>query len=266
MKKTIIIFATLLSGIILLSCTQNSKTKSSVPENMQLVWSDEFDKDGEPDPEKWSYSIGGNGWGNGELQKYTKDRKNSFVKDGKLSIVAQNENGTWTSARLKTQYIASWKYGYIEISAKLPKGIGTWPALWMMPEFDKYGGWPRSGEIDIMEHVGFDQNKIHTTVHSSANNHKKGTQLTHSDVIKGVSNKFHTYAIHWDENFIEWFIDGIPFYKVENTHNGITQWPFDQKFYLIMNLAIGGSWGGQQGVDKKMNKAQMLVDYVRIYQ
>lgn len=265
MKKLLPILTIVSAGLIFASCG-SSKPKSAAPENMKLVWSDEFDVDGAPDPEKWGYSIGGGGWGNGEEQKYTDTRENSFVKNGKLSIVALKNKNKWTSARLKTQYIASWKYGYIEVCAKLPKGVGTWPAIWMMPEHDKYGAWPRSGEIDIMEHVGYDQDRIHTTIHSNANNHKKGTQLTRFDIVKGVSNKFHTYAIHWDEDFIEWFVDGVSFYRVENTHEGIASWPFDQKFYLILNVAIGGGWGGQQGVDKKMDKAEMLIDYVRVYQ
>ncbi|TAH54606.1 MAG: glycoside hydrolase family 16 protein, partial [Treponema sp.] len=133
------------------SCT--GKTASSVPEGMELVWFDEFETDGAPDASKWEYSTGGNGWGNAELQFYTDTRDNSIVKNGNLVITAKLDKGTWTSARLKTQYKGDWLYGYFEIRARLPEGIGTWPAVWMLPTHSSYGQWPRSGEIDIVEHV-----------------------------------------------------------------------------------------------------------------
>ncbi len=248
--------------LTLVGCT----AKSAVPEGFELVWSDEFDVDGAPDPEKWDYSTGGHGWGNGEEQWYTEDRENSFVKDGKLTIHAFKKGIRWYSARLKTQYLQSWTYGFIEVRAKLPEGVGTWPAIWMMPEYDNYGGWPRSGEIDIMEHVGYDQDVIHTTIHTQAFNHKIGTQKNNFEKVKNVSKKFHTYAINWTPDYIEWFVDGESFFKFENTGGGIEEWPFNHPFYLIMNIAIGGSWGGQQGVDKQMQQATMEVDYVRVYQ
>ena len=262
--KAVLVLAVFSVGVISVSCQK--EPVSAVPEGMKLVWSDEFDKDGAPDSEKWDYSVGGNGWGNGEIQKYTNTRDNSYIEKGLLNIVAINNNGMWTSARLKTQYKASWTYGYIEVRAKLPSGVGTWPAIWMMPEFDRYGGWPRSGEIDIMEHVGFDQDMIHTTIHTLDFNHKKNTQKTKFGKIPNVSKKFHTYAINWTPEYIEWFIDGESFFKFENTGKGKTQWPFDDKFYLILNVAIGGSWGGQQGIDKSLKKPTMQVDYVRVYQ
>ena len=262
--KTALFLSVFIFGITLASCKK--EPVSAVPEGMKLVWSDEFDTDGAPDGEKWDYSLGGNGWGNGEIQKYTNKRDNSYIEKGLLNIVAINNNGMWTSARLKTQHKAAWTYGYIEVRAKLPSGVGTWPAIWMMPEFDRYGGWPRSGEIDIMEHVGFDQNRIHTTIHTLDFNHKKNTQKTASGIISNVSKKFHINAINWTPDYIEWFIDGKSFFKFENTGNGKTQWPFDDKFYLILNVAIGGSWGGQQGVDKTLKTPTMQVDYVRVYQ
>lgn len=239
---------------------------SSVPEGMALVWSDEFDVDGAPDPEKWDYSIGGNGWGNAELQNYTNKRENSIVRKGKVEIRAVNNGGLWTSARLKTQYLAGWKYGYIEVRAKLPEGVGTWPAIWMLPVGDIYGGWPRSGEIDIVEHVGFDQDKIHTTVHTSAYNHKINTQRGANAVVKGVSASFHVYGLEWNSEYLQWYVDGEPFFRFDNEHKTIAEWPFDIPYYLIMNVAIGGSWGAQQGIDKKMKEAVMTIDYVRVYQ
>jgi len=270
MKKTLIINTILymmLSSLI--SCTDTSVADpgtAHVPSGYQLVWQDEFTYSGAPDPEKWAYSLGGNGWGNGEVQFYTDKRNNSFVDKGKLTIRAQNENGLWTSARLKTQYKADWTYGYIEVRAKLPKGIGTWPAIWMLPSYEAYGGWPRSGEIDIMEHVGFDPEVIHTTVHTLSYNHKIGTQKNHHEKIPGTTDGFHIYAILWDEDSIQWFIDGKPFYQFKNEHSSYAEWPFDKPFYLIINLAIGGSWGGQKGIDKNLKEAQLEIDYVRVYQ
>jgi beta-glucanase (GH16 family) len=251
-------------GVVGLS---DAEPRSAVPAGYSLVWSDEFSGDSsEPDKEKWDYSTGGNGWGNGEVQNYTNKRENSFVKDGLLSIVARKDNGSWTSARLKTQYKADWTYGFIEIRARLPKGVGTWPAIWMLPTFDKYGGWPRSGEIDIMEHVGFDQDVIHTTAHTMSFNHRKETQKNAHEKIPGVSSRFHVYAVEWTPDYLQWYVDGAPFYRFDNPKETVAEWPFDIRYYLIMNLAIGGSWGGQKGIDERLKTARMDVDYVRIYQ
>ncbi|MBO4320052.1 MAG: glycoside hydrolase family 16 protein [Treponema sp.] len=246
------------------SCGQ--KDGAFVPDGYTLVWSDEFNTDGAPDNESWDYSLGGGGWGNAEIQKYTDSRDNSFIKDGHLAIVALKEGSKWTSARLKTQFKKSWTYGYFEIKAKLPSGVGTWPAIWMMPEIDKHGGWPRSGEIDIMEAVGFDQDRIHTTAHTSAFNHKKNTQKNNNGIIKDTTTKYHIYAVEWTEDYIQWFIDGEPFYKFEKLSDDYEEWPFDHNFYLILNIAIGGSWGGQEGIASDLERAEMDIDYVRVYQ
>ena len=246
------------------SCGQ--KDGAFVPDGYTLVWSDEFNTDGETDKESWDYSLGGGGWGNAEIQKYTDSRDNSFIKDGHLAIVALKEGSKWTSARLKTQFKKSWTYGYFEIKAKLPSGVGTWPAIWMMPEIDKHGGWPRSGEIDIMEAVGFDQDRIHTTAHTSAFNHKKNTQKNNNGIIKDTTTKYHIYAVEWTEDYIQWFIDGEPFFKFDKLSDDYEEWPFDHNFYLILNIAIGGSWGGQEGIASDLEKAEMDIDYVRVYQ
>lgn len=248
------------------SAARNAAPVSNVPSGVSLVWSDEFDADGEPDPAKWDYALGGNGWGNQELQNYTADRNNSFVKKGALHIVAKNEGGLWTSARLKTDGKAEWKYGYFEIRARLPKGVGTWPAIWMLPRYSKYGNWPRSGEIDIMEHVGFNPDAIVTTAHTKAYNHTIGTQKSASRNVAGAMSGFHTYAVDWREDSIAWFIDGVEAYRFANENATSAEWPFDIPFCLIMNVAIGGSWGGQQGIDPKLKSAEMIVDYVRVYQ
>lgn len=256
-------FASLVVLCVFLGCEINN---NSIPEGMSLVWADEFSVSGEPDPEKWDYSVGGHGWGNGEVQKYTDSRENSFVKKGKLTIKAIKDRGVWTSARLKTQHKADWTYGYVEVRAKLPEGVGTWPAIWMMPVADSYGGWPRSGEIDIMEHVGFDPNMIHTSIHTQAFNHKINTHKSAFALVPDVSKKFHVYAMEWDPNYIQWFVDGDLFFRVDNPHETIREWPFDIPFYLIMNVAMGGGWGGQKGIDKELLEATMQIDYVRVYQ
>ncbi len=258
-------------GAVVLAMTgcSDRKVKSGVPEGMNLVWNDEFDVDGKPDASKWTYSLGNlNGWGNGEIQKYTDKPENVTVHDGVLEINALRapKSNSWTSARIKTEHLAHWDHGYIEVSAKLPSGVGTWPAIWMLPEGPRYGGWPRSGEIDIMEMVGFDLDEIHTTVHTKAFNHKINTQKTTHAKVKGTTKKFHTYAIDWNQDRIRWLVDGEEFYVFENPHVSWEEWPFDTPFHLIMNIAIDGSWGGQKGVDPKLEKATMLVDYVRVYQ
>ena len=256
----------LLSAAILAFSACEPKVVSSVPSGMELVWADEFDADGAPDSAKWDYSTGGNGWGNAELQFYTDKRENSFVKKGNLVIDAKLVNGLWTSARLKTHYKGDWQYGCVEIRARLPSGVGTWPAFWMLPSYASYGQWPRSGEIDIMEHVGFEQDVIHATAHTKAFNHRLGTQPNKHDTVRGVSKGFHVYGLEWDADYLQWYVDGVPFHRFENTGKGWEEWPFDKPFHLIINLAIGGSWGGQKGVDPKMTEATMKVDYVRVYQ
>jgi beta-glucanase (GH16 family) len=253
---------------------------------MTLVWSDEFDYEGAPDPDKWDYALGAHGWGNAEKQGYTNRRDNSAVEKGLLEIRARNENGRWTSARLKTQHKAQWTYGYFEIRAKLPRGRGTWPAIWMLPSADRYGPWPHSGEIDIMEHVGHDQDRVHTTAHTGAFNHTKNTQKTESVIVKNASEKFHVYAMEWNPAYIRWYIDGKALFRfdkpgtggaaageessgktaAEVEKTGRELWPFDIPFYLILNIAIGGSWGGQQGIDPGLQEAVMQIDYVRVYQ
>ena len=232
-----------------------------------LVWNDEFNYKGEPDPVKWYYDVGGHGWGNGEIQNYTMDRENSVVDRGRLHIKAVRESKRrWTSARLVTRKRADWLYGRFEIRAKLPEGTGTWPAIWMLPVTDTYGNWPYSGEIDIMEHVGFDPGEVHTTAHTMKYNHKIGTQKTHHEQVPGVTKKFHVYACEWEPEEIRFFIDDKLFYTFANEGTGYEAWPFDIPFYLIMNVAIGGGWGGQEGIDPELDEAVMEIDYVRVYQ
>jgi beta-glucanase (GH16 family) len=236
-----------------------------------LVWSDEFNSPN-IDLNKWEHEVNGDGGGNNELQYYTNRDTNSFISDGKLVIVARAEiytveNNTWyfTSARLRTRYRGDWKYGRIEASAKLPTGIGTWPAIWMLSTDWEYGGWPESGEIDIMEHVGFDPNVVHGSVHTLAYNHRIGTQKTATRAIPTATTQFHTYAIEWFEDHIDFYIDNVRYFSFTNENKGWQYWPFDKRFHLILNLAVGGDWGGAQGIDINAFPATMEVDYVRVY-
>ncbi len=235
-----------------------------------LVWSDEFDIDGAPNEEYWKYDIGGTGWGNNELQYYTKD--NVIVEAGLLIIEARQEDYSgrdYTSTRLVSKGEASFLYGVIEVKAKLPYGTGTWPAIWMLPTDWRYGGWPDSGEIDIMEHVGYEMNVVHGTVHTGSYNHIKNTQKGDSIVVDNVHEEFHVYKIEWLPDKIHFYVDDELYYTFENkwidcpTEN---QWPFDEYFHLILNIAVGGNWGGVQGVDEDIWPQRMEVDYVRVYQ
>ncbi|SOD80204.1 glycoside hydrolase family 16 protein [Spirosoma fluviale] len=238
----------------------------------KLVWSDEFDKSGLPDSTKWGYEVGGNGWGNNELQFYTSRRsENARVENGKLIIEARKEayqGKSYTSARLLTKNKTTWTYGRIEAMAKLPKGVGTWPAVWMLGKNISTAGWPRSGEIDIMEHVGFDEGVIHGTVHTEAYNHAKKTEKGSAITLNDVTTKFHLYAIEWTADKIDFFVDDQKYYTVEKSvlGNSEAQWPFEQPFFLILNVAVGGNWGGQKGVDETIWPQRMEVDYVRVYQ
>ena len=238
----------------------------------ELVWSDEFDVDGKPDPEKWSYDVGGNGWGNRELQYYT-NGDNVEVKDGKLIIEARKETigpNNFTSTRLVSRNKGDWRYGKIEVVAKLPDVLGSWSAIWMLPTVSQYGGWPRSGEIDIMEYVVQDKDIIHGTVHTAKFNHLEGTQQGFSKQIPNVSTTFNTYTIEWLPDQIRYYINGQYLYRFMPSLylNCPTsqQWPFDIQFHLILNIAVGGNWGGAKGVAEDGWPTTMEIESVRVYQ
>lgn len=252
----------------------------------KLVWSDEFDRDGLPDPAKWSYEQGF--VRNQELQFYTAARKqNARVQDGHLIIEARRERmknpdydpaapeRRWqrsrefaeiTSASLTTRGLAAWTYGKIEVRAKLPSGRGTWPAIWMLGTNIKDVGWPACGEIDIMEHVGHEPDAVHANVHTRGYNHTKGNGRGKRLALPNAEADFHTYAVEWTPEKLEFFVDGKAFFTCANDGTGVDSWPFDAPQYLILNLAIGGAWGGQQGVDPSIFPQQFLIDYVRVYQ
>jgi beta-glucanase (GH16 family) len=230
-------------------------------------WQDDFNTNGIPDPAKWSYDVGGSGWGNNELQYYTSG-ENAGVVNGNLVIQAKKENyqgRQYTSTRLISKGKGDFQYGRFEIRAKLPKGRGTWPALWMLSSDNSYGIWPASGEIDIMEHVGFDLNKVHCSVHCSAYNHSRGNQKSSTKTITDGTTDFHLYRVDWTPYSIKGFVDDEQYFEFINENNGFSSWPFNKKFYMIMNVAIGGNWGGAQGVDDNIFPTAMEVDYVKVY-
>lgn len=239
-------------------------------QHRQLIWADEFNYTGLPDSSKWSYDTGNHGWGNNELQYYTAQREeNARVGNGILSINALKEDykgSRFTSARLVTKNKGDWKYGRLEIRAKLPKGLGLWPAIWMLPTDWEYGDWPQSGEIDIMEHVGYLPDSVFGTVHTGAYNHTIGTQKTKSAFRKDLASAFHVYALEWDEDGIRIFIDEEQYFEFTNEKRGSREWPFDKRFHLLLNMAVGGNWGGKMGVDESVFPQSMEVDYVRVYQ
>lgn len=238
----------------------------------KLVWRDEFSASGLPDTTRWNYATRGNsyGWGNGELQWYTEaNPKNATVSEGTLKIVARREETSskeYSSARLTTQNKGDWKYGKIEVRAKVPSGRGTWPAIWMLPTKNSYGGWPHSGEIDIMEHVGYDPYRVHSTVHTGAYNHVKGTQVGKPYSLPTATTDFQIYTTEWDEEEIRSYVNGELYFTFKNEKTGPEAWPFDQPFHLILNLAIGGGWGGRKGVDNDLFPHVFEIDYVRVYQ
>lgn len=231
-------------------------------------WADEFDKDGAPDAAKWGYDVGGNGWGNNELQYYNNSTNNAVVTNGKLVITARKETmggRHYTSARMVSRTKGDFLYGRIELSAKLPAGVGTWPAIWMLPTDWSYGDWPKSGEIDIMEHVGYDSNRVHFSVHTEAFNHSIGTQKTATRVIETAMSAFHTYRVDWTPYAVRGYFDGTLAFTFVNDGKGYTHWPFDKRFHVLLNIAVGGNWGGVKGVNDDVFPASMEIDYIRFY-
>ena len=233
-------------------------------------WKDEFNKAGKPDEKKWSYDLGCN-WYNDEVQCYTDRPTNVRVEKGHLTIEARNEkmeHREFTSARLVTKGKGDFTYGRFEARAKLPKGVGTWPAIWMLFSDAPYGskGWPDNGEIDIMEHVGFDVEHVHGTIHCAAFNHVQGTQKGTKKVVPGLEENYHTFRCDWTPNNIKIFVDDQEYFSFDKPANATwKEWPFDHPHHLILNIAVGGGWGGQKGIDKAAFPAQMEVDYVRFY-
>lgn len=229
----------------------------------KLVWSDEFNTNGAPDASKWGYDIGrgDNGWGNAELQYYTNRPENVVVQDGKLKITAKKENysgAAYTSARLLTKGKYEMKYGRVEISAKMPEGVGTWPALWMLGSNIDAVSWPACGEIDIMEHLGRDLNKIYATLHYPGRS--GGNANGNTRTIADATTAFHKYTLVWSASIIQMYVDDQLIHSVNNS----SAIPFNHNFFFLVNLAIGGNFAG--AVDPAFTNATFEVDYIRVYQ
>jgi beta-glucanase (GH16 family) len=236
----------------------------------RLVWSDEFDRDGAPDASRWRYDVGGQGWGNDELQFYTADRReNARIEAGHLVIDARREaweGRAYTSARLVTKGKGDWTYGRIEVRAWLPRGRGSWPAIWTLGSRTPFA-WPDDGEIDIMEHVGFDPGVVHASVHTRQYNHVQGTQRSARVAVPEAMDGFHVYATEWTADRIQTSVDGRVYFDfAREPLGGRPAWPFDAPQHLLLNVAVGGNWGGQRGVDDATLPYRFLVDYVRVYQ
>lgn len=269
-----------LPAVVLLSCSrsntparQQHTVTAPVDKKWSFaatpVWSDEFDYSGAPNPTKWGYDLGGGGWGNNEAQFYTNRLENARVEDGRLVITAikeKMENREYTSTRLISKGKGDFLYGRFEVKAKLPSGRGTWPAIWMLPTDWEYGGWPRSGEIDIMEHVGYDPERVHISTHTEAYNHIKNTQKTAIKSVPGAMAEFHVYRVDWTPYAVRGYIDNQFIFEHINEGKGVDAWPFDKKFHLLINLAVGGNWGAVQGIDDTVFPAVFEVDYVRVYE
>jgi len=288
MFRRILYFIILINLSLLLSCKEDKKV-AIITNEYTLVWADEFDYTGKPDPTKWGYEIGF--IRNNEKQYYTDSLKNARVEKGNLIIEAHKEKITnkdfkstkfqekswlhyipkidtaqYTSASLTTKGITEWTYGKIEVKAKLPKGVGQWPAIWMLGENKKEVGWPKCGEIDIMEHVGFNKDTVFGSIHSESYNHIKRTQKTNGVFIDQPYDKFHVYSIEWTPEKITFLLDEVIYLHIDNEHKTTNEWPFDQNFCLKLNNAIGGMWGAQKGIDDSVFPQQMVFDYVRVYQ
>jgi licheninase len=230
----------------------------------QLVWSDDFSRAASLDPAKWELKPGGDGGGNSEAQYYTGRPENVRVENGQLVVEARKEaygGRDYTSGRLITR--ASWSYGRFVVRAKLPAGRGSWPAIWMMPV--TCTKWPDCGEIDIMEHVGFDYGVVHGSLHMQAFNWVIGNGKTATIRVPGVDTEFHDYALEWSPELITMLVDGQPYFTFANSHNGWAEWPFSTPFYLILNVAVGGGWGGQHGIDDQAFPQRMTVKSVKVY-
>lgn len=228
----------------------------------QLVWSDEFNADGAPSPAKWTYDLGtgSGGWGNQELQYYTSRPENVIVQGGVLKIKAIKESysaSAYTSTRMLSKGLFSFKYGKVEVRAKLPAGVGTWAAIWMLGSDISTAGWPACGEIDIMEHKGSNVNRIYGTLHYPGRS--GGNADGSTKVITNATTEFHIYSVDWSASSIKIYVDDQLIHSVANT----TAIPFNHDFFLILNVAMGGTFGGQ--VDPAFSNASMEVDYVRVY-
>ncbi|NQV50167.1 MAG: glycoside hydrolase family 16 protein [Candidatus Marinimicrobia bacterium] len=251
----------------------NCISPSLVPDGWELVWNDEFNADAINEA-KWNHESWAPGRVNNELQEYTRNLQNSGVNQGYLYITARKNNPfdaanpVYNSARMHTRRKGDWKYGRVEVRAKMPRGQGLWPAIWMMPSYSVYGGWPVSGEIDIMEFLGHDLSRVYGTIHYGNYYPDKSSTGTSYVLPAGdFSESFHTFALEWEANELRWYVDDILYQTLNNWYSigGEYPAPFDQEFHLILNVAVGGEWPGNPDPSTLFPQT-MLVDYVRIFQ
>jgi beta-glucanase (GH16 family) len=259
--------------VLLVSGCRQIPTPFGAPAgDWKLVWADEFDApDGSAiDPTRWTFDTGGGGWGNGEWEYYTDTTDNAYIQDGALVIKAtkdQNADHSYTSARVVTRGRGDWLYGLFEIRARLPQGQGIWPAIWMLPADWEYGSWPLSGEIDIMELVGHEPATVYGTIHFG-NPHE--SSVDQYDLDSGTyADDFHIFSLEWEPDEIRWYVDGNQYQTqaewFTSSSKGGSLAPFDKRFYLILNIAIGGQWPGSPDATTVFPQT-MYVDYVRVYQ
>jgi beta-glucanase (GH16 family) len=230
-----------------------------------LVWEENFNGT-TLDESVWNFELGDGcpnlcGWGNKELQTYT--NTNHEVLNGKLTIQAKKEGDLFTSSRITTKVKKEFKYGRIEARAKLASGVGLWPAFWLLGSNISNIGWPKCGEIDILEHVGKEPNLVYTTIHTQeSHGNSINTQKT---IFPTIQDGFHVYAIDWTEDKIDFFVDEKLVYTYGPELKNENSWPFNQPFYIIINLAIGGNFGGPE-VDETMFPESFIIDYVKVFQ
>jgi beta-glucanase (GH16 family) len=236
-----------------------------------LAWADEFNSNS-LDTSAWSFDIGDGcpnlcGWGNNELEYYTNRTENLFFQDGKMVIEARKENFSgknYTSAKIHTRNKKTFKYGRVDVRAKLPRGKGIWPAIWMLPQNNTYGGWPRSGEIDIMEMVGHEPSKVHGTIHYGPGPGSIQKGSSYSLPSATFNDEFHVFSLEWKENLLKWYVDNNLFLTVNKADLGSNNYPFNEDFYFIINLAVGGNWPGNPDATTAFPQ-WLIVDYLRVY-
>lgn len=239
------------------------------PDGYHLVWHDEFSEGTVLDTKNWRHEVKGDHWVNNELQNYVNEKspkgtRVTEIKEGKLHINCFKEDGKIYSGRVYGNVSEGWQYGYVEAKIKLPSGKGTWPAFWMMPVH--FTSWPADGEIDIMEEVGYHKDYVSSSLHATGHVHSNGTQVTKEVYCKGAEGDFHVYAMEWTADYFQFYVDGQKTLYYKNPGTGKVDWPYDAPFYVILNLAWGGDWGGSQGVDESKLPVTMEVDYVRVFQ
>lgn len=252
--------------ILFNSCMDKLDHKNGIlKDNYRLVWSDLF-LNQFLDSTKWNIEIRDPGWVNNELQSYTDREKNIYINNNNLVIKSIKENygnGKYTSGRINTQQKANWRYGRFEIRAKIPMEKGIWPAIWLLSENISKDGWPKCGEIDIMEHIN-NENIIYGTIHSEEYNHMTKTQIGGQATIDNLDSEFHVFGLEWNSESLVWFINDKIYHRVDKKDYFDDKWPFDDSYFLIINQAVGGFWPGNP--DDNFKTTEYIIDWIKIYQ